>query len=62
VVLFGSETWSLTVRGEHKLRVFENRVLRRTFGLRRDGGRKLEFEFQRITANDRFWKKSCVLY
>jgi hypothetical protein len=31
------ETWSLTVREEHKLRVFENRVLRRIFGPKRDG-------------------------
>jgi hypothetical protein len=29
VVLYGCETWSLTVREEHKLRVFEKRVLRR---------------------------------
>jgi hypothetical protein len=34
--LYGSETWSLTVREEHKLRVFENRVLR-IFGPKRDG-------------------------
>jgi hypothetical protein len=32
VVLYGCETWSLTLREEHKLRVFENRVLRRIFG------------------------------
>jgi hypothetical protein len=37
VVLYVSETWSLTVREEHKLRVFENRVLRRIFGPKRDG-------------------------
>jgi hypothetical protein len=37
VVLYGCETWSLTVREEHKLRVFENRVLRRIFGPTRDG-------------------------
>jgi hypothetical protein len=37
VVLYGCETWSLTVREEHKLRVFENSVLRRIFGQRRDG-------------------------
>jgi hypothetical protein len=37
VVLYGCETWSLTVRKEHKLRVFENRVLRRIFGPKRDG-------------------------
>jgi len=36
VVLYVCETWSLIWRGEHKLRVFENRVLRRIFGLRRD--------------------------
>jgi hypothetical protein len=34
---FVCETWSLTVREEHKLRVFENRVLRRIFGPNRDG-------------------------
>jgi hypothetical protein len=37
VVLYGCETWLLTVREEHKLRVFENRVLRRIFRPKRDG-------------------------
>ena len=37
VVLYGCETWSLTLREDHRLRVFENRVLRRIFGPRRDG-------------------------
>ena len=37
VVLYGCETWSLTLREEHRLRVFENRVLRGIFGLKRDG-------------------------
>jgi hypothetical protein len=32
VVLYGCETWSLTLREEHRLRVFESRVLRRIFG------------------------------
>jgi hypothetical protein len=32
VVLYGCETWSLALREEHRLRVFENRVLRRIFG------------------------------
>jgi hypothetical protein len=32
VVPYGCETWSLTLREEHRLRVFENRVLRRIFG------------------------------
>jgi len=36
VVLYGRETWSLTLREEMKLRVFENMVLRRIFGPRRD--------------------------
>jgi hypothetical protein len=36
VVLYGCETWSLTLREEHRLGVFENRVLRRIFGLKRD--------------------------
>ena len=37
VVLYGCETWSLTLREEHRLRVFENRVLRGIFGPKRDG-------------------------
>jgi hypothetical protein len=48
VVLYGCETWSLPLREEHRLRVFENRVLRRIFGPKRDevtgGWRKLHNE------------------
>jgi len=43
VVLCGCETWSLTLREEHGLKVFENRQLRRIFGPKRDevmGGKK----------------------
>jgi hypothetical protein len=36
VVLYGCETWSLTLREEHRLKVFEKGVLRRIFGLKRD--------------------------
>jgi hypothetical protein len=36
VVLYGCETWSLTLKEEHRLRGFENRVLRRIFGPKRD--------------------------
>jgi hypothetical protein len=36
VALYECETWSLTLREEHRLRVFENRVLRRIFGPKRD--------------------------
>jgi hypothetical protein len=34
--LYGCETWSLTLRDELRLKVFENRVLRRIFGPKRD--------------------------
>jgi hypothetical protein len=43
VVLDGCKTWSLALREEHRLRVFENRVLRRIYGPKRDevmGGRR----------------------
>jgi hypothetical protein len=43
VVLYGCETWSLTLMVKQKLKVFENMVLRRIFGLKRDdviGGRR----------------------
>ena len=36
VVLYGCETWSLTLREESRLRVFENTVMRRIFGPKRD--------------------------
>jgi hypothetical protein len=36
VVPYGCESWPLTLREEHRLRVFENRVLRKIFGLKRD--------------------------
>jgi hypothetical protein len=48
VVLYGCETWSLTLREEHRLRVFENKVPRRIFRQKRDevtgGWRKLHNE------------------
>jgi hypothetical protein len=37
--LYGCETWSLTLREEHRLRVFEKRVLRRIFGSKGDNRR-----------------------
>ena len=37
VVVYGCETWSLTLKEERRLRVFENRMLRRIFGPKRDG-------------------------
>jgi hypothetical protein len=48
VVLYGCETWSLTLREERRLRVFEDRALRRIFGPKRDettgGWRRLHNE------------------
>jgi hypothetical protein len=48
ILLYGCETWSLTLREEHRLGVFENRVLRTIFGPKRDevtgGWRKLHNE------------------
>jgi PAS domain-containing protein len=48
VILYGCETWSLTLREEHRVRVFVNKVLRRIFGPKRDeltvGLRKLHNE------------------
>jgi hypothetical protein len=46
VVSYGCETWSLTLREERKLRLFENRVLRRIFGPKR----------HEITLQ---WRKNC---
>jgi hypothetical protein len=36
IILYGRETWSVTLREEHRLRVFENRVLRGIFGPKGD--------------------------
>jgi hypothetical protein len=48
LVLYGNDTWSLALREEERLRVYENRVLRRIFGPKRDevtgGWRKLHIE------------------
>jgi hypothetical protein len=48
VVLYGCETWSMTLRELYRLKVFQNRVLRRIFGPKRDevtgGWRKLHSE------------------
>ena len=55
VVLYGCETWSLTLREERKLRVFENRVLRKIIGPRRD---EVTGEWRRLhneELNDLYW-------
>jgi len=57
-ILYGCETWSLTFREERRLKVFENRVLRRIFGSKRDEvtgeWRKLHNE----ELNDVYWSPS----
>ena len=56
VVLYGCETWSLTLREEHRLRVSENRVLRRILGPKRDEEwRKLHNE----EPNDMYSTQYC---
>jgi hypothetical protein len=48
VVLYGCETWSLILREEWRLRVFENKVLRRIFGPKRD---EVTGEWRRLRKN-----------
>jgi hypothetical protein len=55
VVLYGCETWSLKLREERRLRVFENRVLRRIFGSKRD---EVTGEWRRIFEPKRTRKPS----
>ena len=53
--MYGCETWSLILREERKLRVFENKVLRRIFGSRRD---EVTGEWRRLhneELNDLYW-------
>jgi hypothetical protein len=40
VVLYGCDTWSLTLREQYRLKMFENKVLRRIFGPKRNEGRE----------------------
>jgi len=49
VVLYWCGTWSLTLREERRLRMFENRVLRRIFGPKRDEGTE---EWRRLHIED----------
>jgi len=52
--LYGCETWSLTFREKSRLRVFENRVLRKIFGLKRE---EVTGEWRKLHD-----KKLCDLY
>jgi len=55
VVLYGCETWSLTLREECRLRVFQNRVLRRIFGPKRD-----EAKLHHEELNDLYYSPNTV--
>jgi hypothetical protein len=60
VVLYRCETWSLTLREERRLRVFENRVLRRVFGPKRD---KVTGEWRKLNneeLNDLYFLPNIV--
>jgi hypothetical protein len=45
LIMYGCEAWSVTLREEHSLRVFENRVLKRTFEPKRD---EVTWEWRRL--------------
>ena len=55
VVLDKCKTWSLTLREEHRLRVFENRVMRRIFGPRRN---KVTWEWRRLHNKELYARHS----
>jgi len=59
-VLYGCETWSLTLREERRLRVFENRVLRRIFGPKREEITREWRKLHNVNLNDLFSSPSIV--
>ena len=59
-VLYGCETWSLALKEERRLRVFENKVLRRIFGSKRDG---VTGEWRKLLNEERkdlYWSPNSV--
>ena len=60
VVLYGCETSSLTLREERRLRVFENRVLRRVFGPKRDEVRREWRKLHNKELNDLYASLNIV--
>ena len=60
VVLYGCETWSLTLREERRLRVFEDRELRRIFGPKRDEVTRKWRKLQDEELNDLYFSPSIV--
>jgi len=60
VVLYGFETWSLTLGKESSLRVFENRVLRRIFRPKRDEVTGEWRKLQNVELNDLYCSPNIV--
>jgi hypothetical protein len=54
-VLYRCETWSLTLRKERRLMVFENRVLRRIFGPKRDDGTRMWRKLHSVDLNELYF-------
>ena len=62
VVLYGCETWSLTIREEHRLRVNKNRVLRRIFGPKMDEVRLKRRKLYNEELIDLYCSLICIAY
>jgi len=60
IVLYGCETWSLTLREERRLRVFENRVLRRIFWPKRDEVTKEWRKLHNQELNDAYCSPNII--
>jgi hypothetical protein len=60
VVLYGCETWSLTLTEEQRLTVFENRVLRRIFGSKRDEARGEWRTLHNLELNDLYLSPNII--
>ena len=60
VVLYGCETWSLTLREERRLRVFENRALKGIFGPKRDEVTKEWRKLHNMELNDLYCSPNIV--
>jgi hypothetical protein len=60
VVLYGSETWTLTLRDERRLRLSENRMLRKMFGPKRDEVTREWRELRNEVLNDLYYSPNIV--